>query len=87
MNTHNDLLTAPEAPLEAPVRRCEHAWTTESRHRTSEGTVCYQRCVRCAARRVDLIATAGGVPAAASRVVGGNERGEARIPDRVHAHY
>ncbi|WP_460755916.1 hypothetical protein [Myceligenerans cantabricum] len=31
----------------------EHAWVTESSHRTSEGRVRYVRC-RCGSRRVDL---------------------------------
>jgi hypothetical protein len=30
---------------------CLHSWTTESTHRTSEGTVTYERC-SCGARRV-----------------------------------
>ncbi|WP_194421779.1 hypothetical protein [Microbacterium abyssi] len=32
----------------------EHAWVSESRHRTTDGTVVYVRCTGCAARRVDL---------------------------------
>jgi hypothetical protein len=32
----------------------EHAWVTESRHRTSEGVVIYVRCAGCATRRIDL---------------------------------
>lgn len=35
-------------------RSHEHAWVTESSHRTSEGLVRYVRCARCGARRVDL---------------------------------
>ncbi|MFD6444886.1 hypothetical protein ACFWEJ_07285, partial [Promicromonospora sp. NPDC060204] len=32
----------------------EHAWTTDSRHRTSAGYVLYVRCAACGAHRVDL---------------------------------
>ena len=36
------------------VAQHEHAWATESRHRTSEGYVVYVRCGTCQARRIDL---------------------------------
>lgn len=36
------------------ARRHEHAWSVESRHTTSEGTVLYVRCTTCDVRRVDL---------------------------------
>jgi hypothetical protein len=40
-------LTGPDEPH-------EHAWHTESSHRTSEGRVLYVRCGLCGSRRVDL---------------------------------
>ncbi|MGJ0118709.1 hypothetical protein ACQ7HM_05840 [Williamsia sp. MIQD14] len=39
----------------------EHAWLTESAHRTSDGTVLYVRCDDCGTRRID-IATRTDVP-------------------------
>ncbi|GAA5147888.1 hypothetical protein GCM10025768_08670 [Microbacterium pseudoresistens] len=53
---------APTAP-----RTHEHAWTTESRHPTSEGVVVYVHCIGCAARRVDAQAPSGMPPRAMSR--------------------
>ncbi len=61
-----------QAPASAPpATACEHAWITESRHRTSQGVVVYVRCACCPARRVDLCGEDGMPPSAASRVVGG----------------
>ncbi|MDR6867624.1 hypothetical protein J2Y69_002228 [Microbacterium resistens] len=50
----------------------EHAWLTESRHRTSQGELLYVRCTACSARRVDLLPSSGLPPTAASRVIGGS---------------
>ncbi|MFC4139751.1 MULTISPECIES: hypothetical protein [unclassified Microbacterium] len=58
--------TAP-TPTPAPPHSHEHVWTTESRHRTSEGVIVYVRCADCGARRVDLLPFCGLPPAAASR--------------------
>lgn len=68
-------LHTPPLPLPRSLEAAhEHAWITESRHRTSEGTVLYVRCTDCPARRVDLkrtdTASASGVPAPLSRTVG-----------------
>jgi len=41
-------------PIHPEPRTHEHAWVTESRHRTSEGLVIYVRCAACEARRVDV---------------------------------
>lgn len=51
-----------------PAYPCEHAWVTDSRHRTSQGIVAYVRCVRCPALRVELGAPASTVPARAVSV-------------------
>jgi len=44
----------------------EHAWLTESRHRTSDGVVLYVRCLDCGTRRVDLQTLSTLPPAALS---------------------
>ena len=59
------------APGAAPAAACEHAWITESRHRTSQGVVVYVRCACCPARRVDLLGEDGMPPSAVSRAIGG----------------
>lgn len=46
----------------------EHAWVTESAHRTSEGVILYVACAVCAHRRVDRVGESG-VPTAASTIV------------------
>lgn len=48
----------------------EHAWVTESRHSTSEGTVRYVACTGCGARRIDLQTHPQQPPAALSRAAG-----------------
>lgn len=48
------LNTLPIPRQTSPVASHEHAWLTESRHRTSEGVLSYVRCDTCGARRVDL---------------------------------
>ncbi|MBE1878386.1 hypothetical protein [Myceligenerans pegani] len=49
-------MTTLEAHDDRPLltRSHEHAWVTESSHRTSEGLVRYVRCGRCGDRRVDI---------------------------------
>ncbi|MCK3770902.1 hypothetical protein MZK47_14580 [Microbacterium aerolatum] len=54
---------------QAPAVAHEHAWTAESRHRTSDGTVVYVRCTGCAARRVDLQQDSQRPPAGISRSI------------------
>lgn len=49
----------------------EHAWTTDSRHRTSAGYVLYVRCTACGAHRVDLQRRTDAPPAPLSRAAGG----------------
>ena len=49
----------------------EHAWTTDSRHRTSAGYVLYVRCAACGAYRVDLQRRTDAPPAPLSRAAGG----------------
>ncbi|WP_298865632.1 hypothetical protein [uncultured Microbacterium sp.] len=39
----------------------EHAWITESAHRTSDGVIVYVRCADCGTRRVDF-RPIGGMP-------------------------
>lgn len=50
--------------------RHEHAWVTESAHRTSEGEIVYVRCAGCDARRVDLRGRHDLPPEPRSRTVG-----------------
>lgn len=57
---------APPAVPGSPAAH-EHAWVSESRHRTSEGTVVYVRCAACDARRVDLQPHTATPPIAMSR--------------------
>lgn len=58
-----------QTPTAAPG--CEHAWSVESRHRTSEGMLSYVRCVRCGDRRIDVTRPGGVVPVGVSRPVAG----------------
>ena len=53
MTVHDDLRTRPDTPP-ASGRTHEHAWLTESAHRTSLGRVRYVICPACGTRRVDL---------------------------------
>lgn len=56
--------------VHAPARFHEHAWSVESRHQTSEGTVLYVRCVDCRDRRIDLQLHPSAPPRALSREIG-----------------
>jgi hypothetical protein len=49
----------------------EHAWITESAHRTSEGVIVYVRCAACGTRRVDLRAADAMPPAQQSQEITG----------------
>ena len=51
MSIDDQLLTLRDC---CPDRVHEHAWLTESAHRTSIGLVRYVRCGGCGTRRVDL---------------------------------
>lgn len=63
-----DYVSTPISP--AAVRACrEHGWIAESSHRTSLGTVIYQRCADCGVRRVDLRPIGALVPEAVSHEV------------------
>lgn len=53
MTVNDDLLTTGD-PRRTPTRTHEHAWVTESAHRTSLGRLRYVICPGCGARRVDL---------------------------------
>ncbi|WP_159575252.1 hypothetical protein [Microbacterium sp. 8M] len=50
----------------------EHAWSTRSRHSTSDGLLLYVRCTGCDAHRVDLIIPGAVAPSALSRAFGGD---------------
>jgi len=57
-------------PPTASVPLHEHAWLTESVHRTSEGLLRYVRCAGCRARRVDIDAAPVVPPTAMTREIG-----------------
>ncbi|MCW3157678.1 hypothetical protein [Micropruina sonneratiae] len=48
----------------------EHAWSVESRHRTSIGHLLYVRCAECGTRRVDVQSHVYEPPIALSRHLG-----------------
>jgi len=60
-------------PISTPSQKLlhEHAWLTESAHRTSIGDVVYVRCVGCGARRVDLRGAGSLPPTPQSRAITG----------------
>lgn len=62
--------TLPIRIRQLPVTH-EHAWVTESAHRTSEGETVYVRCARCGTRRVDVRETPGMPPQRASMEITG----------------
>jgi len=62
--------TLPIPRPTADMRGHEHAWLSESRHRTTEGAVVYVRCASCSARRVDLQPHPAAPPIAISGEVG-----------------
>lgn len=64
--TSSTLAPHPDAQ---PTVEHEHGWSSESAHRTSEGTVVYVRCAGCGARRVDVEPAVAAPPTAASAVV------------------
>ena len=64
------LNTLPIPRQTSPTLTHEHAWLTESRHRTSEGILSYVRCDDCGARRVDVQAQPHTPPTAVSRATG-----------------
>lgn len=66
MTVNHDVRTTRE-PCRVPVH--EHAWQTESAHRTSLGLLRYVICVGCGGRRVDLQPHPGTPPAALSVAV------------------
>lgn len=67
MSAEPDVLSPPATRVEEH----EHGWYTESSHRTLEGVIGYVRCAGCGARRIDLVAAPGAVPAARSAIVPG----------------
>lgn len=67
MSAEPDVLSPPATRMEH-----EHGWYTESSHRTLEGVIGYVRCAGCGARRIDLVAAPGDVPAATSVIVPGD---------------
>ncbi len=72
-----DLDTRP-VPVTTPAQRHEHAWVTDSRHRTSEGVLVYVHCVGCGVHRVDIQERMETPPRAWSRELG--EPREQRVP-------
>ncbi len=69
MTVHDDLRTRPDTPP-ASGRTHEHAWLTESAHRTSLGLIRYVICPDCGRRRGDRPPPPQGPPAALSRAGG-----------------
>ena len=69
MTVDDDLRTRPDTPP-ASGRTHEHAWLTESAHRTSLGLIRYVICPDCGSRRVDRQPHPQVPPAALSRAVG-----------------
>ncbi len=67
--TSLDSLTDRHPLASSHERDHEHAWSTRSRHATSEGWVIYVRCDACGAWRVDAGRDALLPPVAASTVV------------------
>jgi len=65
MPANDDVLTDPACR----PRTHEHAWLTESAHRTSLGLLRYVRCAGCGGRRVDLQHHPEQPPAALSAAV------------------
>lgn len=58
-------------PHSTSLETCEdHLWSAESRHATSEGTVLYERCRRCGARRLGLLPAPSAVAVPLSGVLG-----------------
>lgn len=74
--TSTNTLPIPRPTFAAPAH--EHAWLSESRHPTSEGTVVYVRCASCSARRVDLQPYPASPPIAISGDVGSQASAELR---------
>ncbi|CAH0222735.1 hypothetical protein SRABI76_02548 [Microbacterium oxydans] len=62
--------TLPLPRIPAHSQPHEHAWLIESRHRTSEGTLLYVRCVDCGIRRLDSQTHPHRPPSALSREIG-----------------
>jgi hypothetical protein len=77
MTATSDTARPPEFVTDAPdIARHEHAWVTESHHRTSEGEVLYVRCEGCRALRIDLQSRPDAPPAALTKPISavGNNR-------------
>ena len=66
------MTTSHTLPITLPRTQLlhEHAWISESVHRTSVGQIVYVRCVGCGVRRVDLRGADGMPPAPRSRIAG-----------------
>ncbi len=84
------MTTERQIPAVRPreARFHEHGWTTESWHRTSEGTVVYVMCADCRARRVDVVVAGGVVPEPMSALVAtpGRPRAAQAHPAQPPAH-
>ena len=61
------MTTTATLPVTSAPPVHEHAWTTESAHRTSDGVIAYVRCSSCGTHRVDLRRPGGMPPIALSR--------------------
>ena len=66
MTANDDVLTTRRSWR---LRTHEHAWLTESAHRTSLGLLRYVHCAGCGGRRVDLQQHPEQPPAALSAAV------------------
>jgi len=66
------MTASPTLPIVIPNPQLlhEHAWVSESAHRTSVGETVYVRCVDCGARRVDLRGADEMPPAPQTRIAG-----------------
>lgn len=61
------MTTTATLPVISATLVHEHAWTTISHHRTSEGVVVYVRCTACGSHRVEHHRPGGMPPAPLSR--------------------
>lgn len=80
MTVNDELMTTADP---GPTRPHEHAWTTESAHRTSLGRLLYVICPGCGTRRVDLQPRPDRPPAALSGPLPPPPSASSRAPDPI----
>lgn|GEM_PF-1171786 len=73
--------------IPSPQLLHEHAWVSESAHRTSLGEIVYVRCVGCGVRRVDLRGADGLPPVPQTRVAGRDQTMPVSAARPPHARY